>query len=217
MKETSFLVECHRNGVLRIEVNASNYSLNFSLSNGKFNFSLFSSDNVRLSYDGNRLIDMHNLQVLKGNDAKGQILGVINNIKEDIINEVSNLRIKYDIPVKLLTELLITAFRLDYNEISCLDHNAEYLFIHLTNDFARYSSNFEVVKKLKISLGGKNGCIKAVINLNTTYEQNSFLFSSDCLNFYNSIEEFNAFLTSYKTLNEKYIEVINYLKSKIQP
>ncbi|MCH4815469.1 MAG: hypothetical protein QXY87_07125 [Saccharolobus sp.] len=215
IRDTSFLMECVKNGSIKIEINVSNYSMSFNLFNGKYNLSLFSSDNIRISYDGNRLIDMHNLRVLKDHDARVHISTTISNIKGNMSNEINNLAIMYNIPVKILNDNLEAIFNLNFSLLSCLDYGLDYFLIHLTNDFAKHSSQFDVVKKLKLILGNEKGCIKAILALSNTYESDSFLFSNDCISFQVDMNGFSKFLRDYRTLNAKYTEVIDYLKQRL--
>ncbi|AKA72480.1 hypothetical protein SULI_00125 [Saccharolobus solfataricus] len=215
IRDTSFLMECVKNENIKIEINSSNYFMSFNLLNGKYNLSLFSSHDIRISYDGNRLIDMHNLRVLKDNEARVHISNMIRNIKVNMSNEINNLAIMYNIPVKILYENLEAIFNLDFSLLSCLDYGLDYFLLHLTNNFAKQSSQFEVVKKLKFILGNERGCIKAILSLSNTYESDSFLFSSDCINFQTDVNAFSKFLRDYRTLNVKYIEVIDYLKQRL--
>jgi len=215
IRDTSFLMECVKNGSIKIEINVSNYSMSFSLLNGKYNLSLFSSDNIRISYDGNRLIDMHNLRVLKDHDARVHISNMINNIKGNMSNEINNLAIMYNIPVKILNDNLEAIFNLNFSLLSCLDYGLDYFLIHLTNDFAKQSSQFDVIKKLKLILANEKGCIKAILALSNTYESDSFLFSNDCISFQVNVNGFSKFLMDYRTLNAKYTEVIDYLKQRL--
>ncbi|ACP47223.1 conserved hypothetical protein [Sulfolobus islandicus Y.N.15.51] len=215
IRDTSFLMECVKNGSIKIEINVSNYSMSFNLLNGKYNLSLFSSDNIRISYDGNRLIDMHNLRVLKDHDARVHISNMINNIKGNMSNEINNLAIMYNIPVKILNDNLEAIFNLNFSLLSCLDYGLDYFLIHLTNDFAKQSSQFDVIKKLKLILANEKGCIKAILALSNTYESDSFLFSNDCISFQVNVNGFSKFLMDYRTLNAKYTEVIDYLKQRL--
>ncbi|ADB85828.1 hypothetical protein [Saccharolobus islandicus] len=215
IRDISFLMECVKNGSIKIEINVSNYSMSFNLLNGKYNLSLFSSDNIRISYDGNRLIDMHNLRVLKDHDARVHISNMISNIKGNMSNEINNLAIMYNIPVKILNDNLEAIFNLNFSLLSCLDYGLDYFLIHLTNDFAKQSSQFDVIKKLKLILANEKGCIKAILALSNTYESDSFLFSNDCISFQVNVNGFSKFLMDYRTLNAKYTEVIDYLKQRL--
>ncbi|MEM4884821.1 MAG: hypothetical protein QXO77_04870, partial [Saccharolobus sp.] len=75
-------------------------------------------------------------------------------------------------------------------------------------------SQFSVNKKFKIIMNS-NECIKAVINLDNLGENNSFLFSKNCVEYVNDLEGFRNYIYNYKTINDKYLELINYLKAKL--
>ncbi|MEM3329724.1 MAG: hypothetical protein QXD56_06650 [Saccharolobus sp.] len=210
--DASFSLECS-NSSLKIEINASNYSLSFQYINNSYNITLYSSNNTRVSFNGSRLFDMHNLKVLNGDKAKETILNLLKNANDNIKDEINKLAIRYDIPVKLLTEMLNLVSKLEINPLNCLDIKIKYIYLGLTNDFVK-QSQFSVNKKFKIIMNS-NECIKAVINLDNLGENNSFLFSKNCVEYVNDLEGFRNYIYNYKTINEKYLELINYLKAKL--
>lgn len=81
----------------------------------------------------------------------------------------------YNIPVKILNDNLEAIFNLNFSLLSCLDYGLDYFLIHLTNDFAKQSSQFDVIKKLKLILANEKGCIKAILALSNTYESTNIL------------------------------------------
>ncbi|MEM1600251.1 MAG: hypothetical protein QXW51_05520, partial [Sulfolobaceae archaeon] len=99
------------------------------------------------------------------------------------------------------------------NPLNCLDIKIKYIYLGLTNDFVK-QSQFSVNKKFKIIMNS-NECIKAVINLDNLGENNSFLFSKNCVEYVNDLEGFRNYIYNYKTINDKYLELINYLKAKL--
>ncbi|BDB99053.1 hypothetical protein [Saccharolobus caldissimus] len=213
IKDLSFLLECS-DKELKLNINASKYVLNFQLINNKYNISLFSSDGVRISFDGNRLFDMHNLKIIKGDNAKNYIIGLLNDFRENVIKEIKELGIKYGVPIKLVEEILKAICELNVNISNCLDFNTNLISINLTNDFSKQSSQFDVKKKLEIILSRDN-CIKAIINLDSLSESDMFLISTDCKNFKDDLENFAKFLYNYRSFNEKYSELIDYLSKRL--
>jgi len=213
IKDLSFLLECS-DKELKLNINASKYVLDFQLIDNKYNVSLFSSDGVRISFDGNRLFDMHNLKIVKGDNAKNYITRLLNDFRENVIKEIKELGIKYGIPIKLVEEILKAICELNVDISNCLDFNTNLVFINLTNDFLRQSSQLDVKKKLEIVLSRDN-CIKAIINLDNLSESDMFLISTDCKNFKDDLENFTKFLHNYRSFNEKYSELIDYLSKRL--
>lgn len=214
IKDLSFLLECS-DKELKLNINASKYVLNFQLINNKYNISLFSSDGVRISFDGNRLFDMHNLKIIKGDNAKNYVIGLLNDFRENVIKEIKELGIKYGVPIKLVEEILKAICELNVNVSNCLDFNTNLVFINLTNVFSKQSSQFDVKKKLEIILSRDN-CIKAIINLDNLSESDMFFISTDCKNFKDDLENFTKFLYNYRSFNEKYSELIDYLSKRLR-
>ncbi len=203
---------------MKFNINGNKYVLDFQLKGDNiFNLSIFSSDGVRVSFDGNRLFDMHNLKVVKGKEAKEKVLSLLNEIKEDVNSMLYNFSINYNIPTKLIAEMLSLICNLNVNPSKCLDISFDNLVIRLTNDFSSQSAQLSVKKKIEIMLGNeREGCIKSVINLDSTYDSDYFFTSEDCVEFLSSnIDEFKRKLYGFRTFNEKYDELLKFLKNKL--
>ncbi len=208
VNETSFTLFCDGSSLL-FNCNTGRFIIEIRKEKNKLSVFIF-SNGVRMTFDGSRLFDMHNLKVMKGDDGKEELRKILREASVDLKDGVSSINNYYGVPVKLI-EKVVDEFleSCDVDPAKYLGFNTNKLKISYGKEFSKDSATFESKNFAEIVLGN-GGCIKAKVYFDSS--KPSFMISEDCENFTENRLEFEEKINNVNTLMEEYKEIIESLK-----
>lgn len=212
IKEISAKLKCNNNS-LEFYCNSRESILEIAIDNSRTRLRIFTKD-YRLSYSNDRLFDFHNLMIRKGDDAKRFLLEMLERIKEGIKEDLEEMRIRYDIPVRLIQDF-IDKFNLERFEIrGLLDFDVKYVEYDLGREFIKDDPRLNSEMRLKIILLINDKCL-GITNWLDSQKSNVYV-SDNCEKWFENISEFKKLISNYYTLDARYEEIKRYINNLVK-
>lgn len=210
--ETSFSFYCDGKTLI-FNCNTGKFILEIKKNDDKMSVFLF-SNGIRVTFDGYRLFDMHNLKVTKGEESKQELTRLLQDASSDINEGISLVGNYYGVPVKLVKKL-VNDFTGSCNvePEKYLGFDIRQVKISFGKEFSKESATFESKTYAEIEIG-KDGCLKAKVYFDGS--KSSFMTSDDCQNFIEDNDDFLIKLRSLNVLLEEYSDIVKSLEKWVE-
>ncbi|EZQ06583.1 hypothetical protein CM19_07255 [Candidatus Acidianus copahuensis] len=192
---------------LESRVNSRGNVLNTIKDNQGISLSVFTKD-YRISFSNGRLVDMHNLTVKRGNEARDQISDILRKISYDTKRDIEELKNTYEIPVNLITVLLQGIENLNLDPRSLLDFGINQVKYDLGREFLKDRPGFTSERRLRLDIFSSSSCLREVYWLDEM--KADFFWSLDCENWIASEAKFRNLLGKIQTMDPKYKEILSF-------
>ncbi len=208
INETSFTLFCDGRSLL-FNCNTGRFIVEIKKEGDKLSVFVF-TNGVRMTFDGTRLFDMHNLKVTKGEEGKDELRSILKNASTDLDDGISSVGSYYGVPTKLVNKLINEFLeRCDVDPAKYLGFNISKIKISYGKEFSKDSATFESKNFAEVLIESE-GCLKAKVYFGAGSP--SFMVGDDCENFTENREEFREKIAKINVLLEEYRDVIESLK-----
>lgn len=182
---------------------------------GKVSIRYFTSQR-RLSFENDKLFDMHALSVLKGEEAKRKLMNELKGAVEEGVEDLSSLALEASVPTSLPITFIRDLGNLYVDERRVLDFGTKSLEYDLGREFLKDRPGLTSERRLKLTIIlDDNRGLKTVHWLESGRGEVSW--TEDLSNWNSDLRGFLQILSAMKPTSEAFRELKKYMLAFSSP